>query len=190
MAANDDEQNDHDATEGLADLNRIALQELPINREEEEMQRIAVNGPFDISILSRPFSSRTEAYRALLLDSFHTTKRKGIYQLVSGKNVCKVVCMGDKYKLDEGKIERNSQQKRFVNERLCCSYRAHIGRVTKKGEAPHYIIDGSSNFEHNTKCVLRTRERNTTVRRRILSKLKVVGNLPRQRKRRACRERT
>ncbi len=38
MAANDNEQNDHDATEGLADLNRIALLELPKNREEEEMQ--------------------------------------------------------------------------------------------------------------------------------------------------------
>ena len=38
MAANDDEQNDLDAAEGLADLNRIALQELPINLEEEEMQ--------------------------------------------------------------------------------------------------------------------------------------------------------
>ena len=44
MAANDDEQNDLDAAEGLADLNRIALQELPINREEEEeMQRMLVN---------------------------------------------------------------------------------------------------------------------------------------------------
>ena len=38
MAAIDDEQNDLDAAEGLADLNRIALQELPINLEEEEMQ--------------------------------------------------------------------------------------------------------------------------------------------------------
>jgi hypothetical protein len=43
MAAIDDEQNDLDAAEGLADLNRIALQELPINREEEEMQRMLVN---------------------------------------------------------------------------------------------------------------------------------------------------
>ena len=96
MAAIDDEQNDLDAAEGLAYLNRIALQELPINREEEEMQRIAVNGPFAESILSRQFSSGSEAYQALLLDSFHRTKRKGLYQLVSGKNVCKVVCMGDK----------------------------------------------------------------------------------------------
>ena len=38
MAAIDDEQNDLDAAEGLADLNRIALQDLPINREDEEMQ--------------------------------------------------------------------------------------------------------------------------------------------------------
>ena len=149
MAANANEQNDLDGAEGLAYLNRIALQELPINREDEEMQRIAVNGPFDESILSRQFSSRSEAYRALLLDSFHRTKRKGLYQLVSGKNVCKVVCMGDKLKLDEGKIEWDAQQKRFVNERLCCSYRAVIRRVTKKEEGDHYIIDGCSNFMHN-----------------------------------------
>ena len=43
MAAIDDEQNDLDAAEGLADLNRIALQELSINREDEEMQRMLVN---------------------------------------------------------------------------------------------------------------------------------------------------
>ena len=43
MAANDDEQNDLDAAEDLADLNRIALQELSINREDEEMQRMLVN---------------------------------------------------------------------------------------------------------------------------------------------------
>ena len=41
MAVNDNEKNDHDAAEGLAYLNRIALQELPINLEEE-MQRIAL----------------------------------------------------------------------------------------------------------------------------------------------------
>ena len=38
MAAIDDKQNDLDDAEGLADLNRIALQDLPINREDEEMQ--------------------------------------------------------------------------------------------------------------------------------------------------------
>ena len=43
MAAIDDEQNDLDAAEGLADLNRIALQDLPINREDEEMEGMLVN---------------------------------------------------------------------------------------------------------------------------------------------------
>ena len=44
MAANDNEQNDLDAAEGLAYLNRIALRDLPINREEEEeVQRMLVN---------------------------------------------------------------------------------------------------------------------------------------------------
>ena len=43
MAANDDEENYLDAAEGLADLNRIALQDLPINREDEEMEGMLVN---------------------------------------------------------------------------------------------------------------------------------------------------
>ena len=38
MAANANEQNEADGAEGLAYLNRIALQELSINREDEEMQ--------------------------------------------------------------------------------------------------------------------------------------------------------
>ena len=110
MTANDNEQNDHDGTEGLVDLNRVTLQELPINREEE-VQQMLINGPFDKSILSRHFSSLKEAYQALLLESFYTTKRKGIYQLISGKNVCRIECMGDR-----DRIIWNSQQKRFVNE--------------------------------------------------------------------------
>ena len=115
MAANDDEENYLDAAEGLADLNRIALQDLPINREDEEMEGISVNGPFNESdLLSTQYSSGSEAYRALQLDSYHCTQRKGLYQIVSGKNVCRVVCMGDKLKLDEGKIEWDSQQKRTV----------------------------------------------------------------------------
>ena len=43
MATIDDEQNSLDAAEGLADLNRIALQDLPINREDEEMEGMLVN---------------------------------------------------------------------------------------------------------------------------------------------------
>ena len=38
MDANDNEENDYYSAEALAYLNRIALQELPINREDEEMQ--------------------------------------------------------------------------------------------------------------------------------------------------------
>ena len=43
MAANANEQNDRDAAEGQAYLNRIALQDLPINREDEEMEGMLVN---------------------------------------------------------------------------------------------------------------------------------------------------
>ena len=43
MAANANEQNDLDDAEGLPYLNRIALQDLPINREDEEMEGMLVN---------------------------------------------------------------------------------------------------------------------------------------------------
>ena len=46
----------------------------------------------------------------------------------------------------------------------------------QEGEAPHYIIDGNCNFERNDNCRLHECLGNTTVRRRILAKLK-VGNL-------------
>ena len=58
MAAIDDEQNDLDAAEGLADLNRIALQELPINREEEEMQRMLVKGVLTVNTVTTLFLSK------------------------------------------------------------------------------------------------------------------------------------
>ena len=75
---------------------------------------------------------------------------------------------------DRDRIICNFQQKQFVNERSCCSYRAHIRRVTKKGEAPHYIIDGNSNLRYNDNCKLHECLGNTTLRRRVLSKLRVV----------------
>ena len=49
MPDNANEQNDLDPTEGLADLNRIALQELPINEKKKKCNECwltgCVNGP-------------------------------------------------------------------------------------------------------------------------------------------------
>ena len=50
---------------------------------------------------------------------------------------------------------------------VCCSYRAHIRRVTKKEEAPHYIIDGNSNLSITIIVELHECLGNTTVRRKI-----------------------
>ena len=73
---------------------------------------------------------------------------------------------------DRDRVIWNSKQKRFVNERSCCSYCAHIRRVNKKEEGPHYIINGNSNLRHNDDCKLHECLGNTTVRRRVLSKSK------------------
>ena len=51
-------------------------------------------------------------------------------------------------------------------------YCAHIRRVTKKGEAPQYVINGKSNLSYNDNCELHECLGNTTVRRRVLSKSK------------------
>ena len=48
-------------------------------------------------------------------------------------------------------------------------YCAHIRRVTKKGEAPQYVINGKSNLSYNDNCELHECLGNTTVRRRVLS---------------------
>ena len=69
-------------------------------------------------------------------------------------------------------------------------YCAHIRRVTKKEEAPHYIIDGNANLRYNDNCKMHEYHGNTTVRRRVLAKLKVGREQsPQRHKRRACRER-
>ena len=52
------------------------------------------------------------------------------------------------------------------------AYCAHIRRVTKKGEAPQYVINGKSNLSYNDNCELHECLGNTTVRRRVLSKSK------------------
>ena len=77
---------------------------------------------------------------------------------------------------DRDRIKWDKRRKRFVNKRSCCSYRAHIRRITKKEEAPHYRIDGNSNLSHNDNCRLHECLGNTTVRRRVLAKLNLPGD--------------
>ena len=62
MDANDGEEYGYDTAEALTYLNKIAHCDLPINWEEEELQRSKVNSPFGESTLLRPFPSEREAY--------------------------------------------------------------------------------------------------------------------------------
>ncbi len=50
-----------------------------------------------------------------------------------------------------------------------CSNRALTRRVTKKGDAPNYIIDGNYNLRYHTTCLLNTCSGNTIVRRKLLT---------------------
>jgi hypothetical protein len=49
-----------------------------------------------------------------------------------------------------------------------CSNHALIRRVNKKGDVPHYRIDGNYNLRHNSNCLLNKCSGNTTVWRKIL----------------------
>ena len=97
MQANDNNENEDDAVEGLALLEQLnPYQGAPIHREEQFRDSNLVNsGTFDKSSLWKPFATSRDAYAALELESFVKTKKNGIYQLENSGIQCRVVCRGD-----------------------------------------------------------------------------------------------
>jgi hypothetical protein len=109
MQANDDNENEDDALEGLAQLNpENPYQGAPIHREEQFRDSNLVNGKFDKSSLWKPFATSSDAYATLELESFVNKKVNGIYQLVKGGNQCRVACRGD-----IGRIKWNKVLKKY-----------------------------------------------------------------------------
>ena len=97
MQANDDNQNEEDALEGLAQLEQQnPYAGAPIHREEQFRDSNRVNSEtFDESSLWKPFQTCSDAYATLELESFVKKKVNGIIQLERGGNQCRVVCRGD-----------------------------------------------------------------------------------------------
>ena len=77
MQANDDYENEDGALEGLALLEQQnPYAGAPIHGEEEFRDSNLVNGgTFDESSLWKPFAASRDAYAALELESFVTTKK-------------------------------------------------------------------------------------------------------------------
>jgi len=177
MQANDDNENEDDALEGLALLEQQNLYAgAPIHREEEFRDSNLVNSQtFDESSLWNPFQNCRDAYATLELESFVKKKVNGIYQLENGGNQCRVVCRGD-----VGRIKWNKVLKKYQpigRNSHCCSYRAHIRKIRKKDDHHHWIIDQQHTvLKHNGRCRLGTQNCpiNTTVRKRILKNLETV----------------
>ena len=97
MQANDDNENEDGAVEGLVDLDEAnPYQGAPIHREEEFLNSKLVNSEtFDESLLWKPFQTCSDAYATLELESFVNNKVNGTFQLARGGNICRVVCRGD-----------------------------------------------------------------------------------------------
>ena len=179
MQANDDNEDEDGAVEGLVDLGLAnPYQGAPIHQEEQFRNSNLVNPPngkFDQSLLWEPFGTSKAAYATLELESFVNNKVNGIYQLKKGGNQCRVVCRGD-----VGRIKWNKTLSKFEPTRRnthVCSYRAHIRKIRKKDHQPHWIIDPKhTELKHNARCLLGTRHcpSNTTVRKRILKDIKEV----------------
>ena len=85
MQANDDNEDEDGAVEGLVDLGLAnPYQGAPIHREEQFRNSNLVNPPngkFDQSLLWEPFGTSKAAYATLELESFINKKVNGIYQL-------------------------------------------------------------------------------------------------------------
>jgi len=177
MQANDDNQDEDDALEGLAQLEQQnPYAGAPIHREEQFRDSNLVNSEtFDESLLWKPFATSSDAYAALEVESFVTTKKNGIYQLENSGVQCRVVCRGD-----VGRIKWNKQLKKYQpigRNRRICSYHAHIRKIRPKDDHHHWIIDPKhTKLEHNKRCLLGTRHcpSVTTVRKRILKNLETV----------------
>ena len=175
MQANDDNQDEDDALEGLAQLEQQnPYAGAPIHKEEQFRDSNLVNSAtFDKSLLWKPFATSKDAYAALELESFVENKKNGIYQLVRSGNQCRVVCRGD-----VGRIKWNKELKKHQPiGRNICSYHAHIRKIRPKDDHHHWIIDPKhTKLEHNKRCLLGTRHcpSVTTVRKRILKNLETV----------------
>jgi len=157
MQANDDNENEDGALEGLALLEQQNLYAgAPIHREEQFRDSNLVNSEtFEESSLWNPFQTCSDAYATLELESFVNKKVNGTFQLVRSGTQCKVVCRGD-----VGRIKWNKVLKKYQpigRNSHCCSYRAHIRKIRKKDDHHHWIIDPRHTvLKHNGWCRLGT----------------------------------
>jgi hypothetical protein len=179
MQANDDNENEDGAVQGLVDLGEAnPYQGAPIHREEEFLNSKLVNSEtFDESLLWNPFRTGSDAYATLELESFINNKVNGTFQLARGGNICRVVCRGDVDRIKWNKALKKHQPISNGRDAHICSYRAHIRKIRPKDGHHYWIIDPKhTKLTHNAWCRLGTEHcpSNTTVQKRILKNLETV----------------
>ena len=155
MQANDDNENEDGAVEGLVDLDEAnPYQGAPIHREEEFLNSKLVNSEtFDESLLWKPFQTCSDAYATLELESFVNNKVNGTFQLVRCGNNCRVVCRGDVGRIKWNKVLKKHQPISNRRNAHICSYRAHIRKIRQKDGHHHWIIDPKhTKLTHNACC--------------------------------------
>jgi len=153
MQANEDNQDEDDAIEGLAQLEQQnPYAGAPIHREEQfRDSNLVNNATFDESSLWKPFQTCSDAYATLELESFVKKKVHGTFQFSRGGNMCRVVCRGDVDRIKWNKVVKKYQPISNDRNAHICSYRAHIRKIRPKEMT---IIIGSS--------IQSTRSLNTT----------------------------
>ena len=139
MQANDYNENEGGAVEGLVDLGTAnPYQGAPIHREEQFLNSKLVNSEtFYKSSLWEPFKTSKAAYATPELESFVNKKVNGIYQLENSGIQCRVVCRGDK-----GRVKWNKVLKKYEptgRNTHVCAYRGHIRKIRRKDNQPHWM---------------------------------------------------
>ena len=136
---NEEALDDGQAAQILADFNDIDIEsQAPINHIDDYMSDFMMdkNKAFDDKLLNKEYTSRSDAYKMLALESTKKYKANIIRQFPKSRCVFQthVVCVTDKNAVS------------LANR--TCSYCAVIKKKRKKDDNKYYIEEGGRNLEH------------------------------------------
>ena len=143
-ALNEEALDDGQAAQILADFKDIDIEnQAPINHIDDYMSNFMMdkNKAFDDKLLNKEYTSWSDAYKMLALESTKKYKANIIRQFCKSRCAFQthVVCVTDK---DVGSLADCK-----------CSYSAVIKKKRKKDDNKYYIEKEGRNLEHNENCV-------------------------------------
>ncbi|CAL6334098.1 unnamed protein product [Bathycoccus prasinos] len=166
---NEEQLDDRQAAQILADLNDIDIEnQAPINHIDNYVSDLMMdkNKAFDKKLLNKEYTSRTDAYKMLALESTKKYKANIIRQFAKGRCVFQthVVCVTDK--------------NAAALAECVCSYSAVIKRKRKKDDNNMYYIEKEGmNLNHDQNCLRNSANcpGNTTVRSNLMQHVQAFG---------------